>query len=305
MIKTQKPLLSFLIVAIILAVALFTPAHAQTDLPEEAYISGLVGYAQAYTLSCEARSAVDWAAFFDFSISEYDFLDALPRSDDPELGFVGRINGIWGNIPPYDYGVHAPPVATVLREVGVPAADHINLTWDNLRREIASNRPVIVWVISDMWDGTPITYTTQGGRQVAVAYYEHTMILTAYTPSSITVVDPLFGQVKTFPLNSFLKSWAVLGNQAILYLSSGSTATPEPTHTLTPTATPTQTPTPTPTQTPTPTPTATPVEFYTVANGDTLLKIAERFNITWQDLTVRNNLSYPYFIYPGIVLNVH
>ena len=177
-----------------------------------------------------------------------------------------------------------------------------HLGWDDLRFEIASGRPVIVWVISDMWDGQAIPYTTQAGNQVNVAYYEHSMILIGYDQTTVTVVDPLFGYTKIFPLESFLKSWAVLEHMAVVAYEPEPTPTPEPT--LAPTQTPTPLPTATPTIIPSPTPSATPIGFYTVKAGDTLIGIAKHFNISWQTLTRHNDLQYPYFIYPGNVLRV-
>ena len=95
-----------------------TPAPTPVSLPSSAYIDGMSGQDQFYKLDCESRSAVDWARHFGKNIDELDFLNHLPKSDDPETGFVGNPNGIWGNIPPNDYGVHAPPVANLLKEYG-------------------------------------------------------------------------------------------------------------------------------------------------------------------------------------------
>ncbi|MCS6908466.1 MAG: LysM domain-containing protein [Anaerolineales bacterium] len=75
------------------------------------------------------------------------------------------------------------------------------------------------------------------------------------------------------------------------------TATPTPTETPTPTNTPTVTPLPTdtPTATLTPTETATPTASgpfpYTVQEGDTLIGIAEKFNVDFFVLVAINNLD--------------
>ncbi len=287
----MKPV-SFHIHALLLIMALLTvpwplAAKAQ-DLPEEAYVCCIYGAPQTYTLSCEARAAVDWAAFFGYNISEFDFMAALPESDNPEKGFVGYWNGTWGNIPPDSYGVHPPPVAETLRIFGVPAQARQNLSWNDLRYEIAAGRPVIVWVIAQMWPGTPIAYTDADGHTTLVAPFEHTMILTGYSPSSVRVVDVLTGETKFFYLDAFLESWRVLGNRAIL---AGETL-PVSTSTPTPTATPT----------PTPAPTATPIWTHLVLPGDSLIAIAQNHHIPWRGLAEANGLPYPYFIYPGDVL---
>ena len=218
-------------------------------------------------------------------------MSALPASDNPDEGFVGYWNDVWGNIPPNSYGVHPPPVAQTLRDFGVPAESHSNLIWDDLRREIAAGRPVIVWVVAQMWPGTPVEYTAQNGDTVSVAHFEHTMILTGYNAASVEVVDAYSGMTEYFYIDAFLDSWAVLGNRAIL------AGEPEPT--------PIPTQTPLPTSTPTPTPSPTPIGQVTVQVGDTLLGVAASFGTTWQALVSVNGLVYPYFIYPGDVLQLH
>lgn len=123
------------------------------DLPEKAYIAGVIGHPQTYPLSCEARSAVDWAAYWGVTISEWEFLSSLPVSDNPDEGFVGDPNDPVGSLPPLGYGVHAGPVAALLQKYGFAAEAGRGLSWDDLRSEIAAGRPAIVWVINQMWPG--------------------------------------------------------------------------------------------------------------------------------------------------------
>lgn len=185
------------------------------DLPERAIVEGVLGRPQTYTLSCESRSAVDWARFWGASISETEFLSRLPRSDNPNVGFVGDPNGLWGGTPPYSYGVHAYPVADLLREYGLDAEAHEGLSWDELRMEIANGRPVIVWVVGQMWGGNSIEYTASDGEVVRVAAFEHTMILVGYDEATVQAIDASTGWQQNYPLKAFLRSWSVLGNMAI------------------------------------------------------------------------------------------
>ena len=185
------------------------------DPPAEARISGLRGYDQTLPLSCESRSAVDWAGFFGYTINELDFQERLPRSDDPDAGFVGDALGVWGNIPPRDYGVHAVPVAELLEEYGLPAAAHRGMTLEELKAEIAAGRPVITWVIGHVIPGTPQSYTSRAGRQVTVAAREHTVIVVGYTTEVIFVQDG--GWFYARALKHFEDSWDVLGNMAVVY----------------------------------------------------------------------------------------
>lgn len=257
---------------------LFTTAAQAEDIPNQAYISGVVGHAQLYILSCEARSAADWAAYWGVEINETDFLNRLPLSDNPNEGFVGDPNDPWGNIPPASYGVHADPVANLLRAYGLDAHADTGLSWKELKTEVAAGHPVIVWVIGSIWAGTPRIYKTEDGQKVTVANNEHTMILIGYDENSVQLVDALTGYTVTHSVENFLSSWEVLGNMAITGEGSGQSQTDEQQAQNE---------------------TAETENAYTVERGDTLNKVAARWDVSWEDLAAWNNISYPYTIYPG------
>ena len=216
-----------LVIWIVLALSLASPAQAGA-LPPRASIQGFKGNAQSANLSCEARSAVDWAAYWGVRIGEKKFLARLPRSSNPDEGFVGNPNDAWGNIPPASYGVYAAPVAELLRKLGLDANARRNLDWDDLRGEIAAGRPVIVWVVGQMWKGMPLKYVSPDGHKTTVARYEHTMVLTGYEPGKVQVMDAYTGERQTYPLSTFLASWGTLGRMAVM---GGGRVKPQPTQT--------------------------------------------------------------------------
>ena len=194
-----------------------TPSFTPTGtLPSSGKIKGITGYRQSMPLSCESRSAVDWAAYFGKSINEYTFFNGLPVHDNPDKGFVGSVYGSWGQIPPAPYGVHAKPVAQRLREFGLKAQAVGGLTFKELRAEITAGQPVIVWIVGHVNRGTPIPYTASGGAVTTVARFEHTVIVIGYTEHKVTVLDG--AKVYTRYKKEFLKSWDVLGNQAVIWL---------------------------------------------------------------------------------------
>jgi LysM repeat protein len=265
--------------AILLAVMLFgsLPSEAQADdIPGKMILTGVPAHPQSYSLSCESRAAVDWAGYWGIPISESEFLARLPRSDNPDAGFVGNPNDPWGSIPPASYGVHAGPVAEVLRQYGLDARAGSDLTWDDLRAQIAGGSPAIVWIIGQMWGGLPIEYETESGDTVTVARFEHTMILYGYDEWYAYVVDTYSGAYQVFSINTFLSSWSVLGNTAVI---SGSENTGKP-------STPQ-------------TPVQNLPETYTVQRGDYLIGIAQKFSLAWEELASLNDLNYPYTLYAG------
>ena len=54
------------------------PDPALAFPPDYYQIEGVVTYPQWFTLDCEARTAVDWAAFFGYSIDNMEFLGRHP-----------------------------------------------------------------------------------------------------------------------------------------------------------------------------------------------------------------------------------
>lgn len=264
-----------LLILSLLATFNLAPSYAPITqaAPSQAYVSGFVGRAQQYSLSCESRSAVDWASYWGISISEGEFLNNLPRSDNPNEGFVGNVNDPWGFIPPASYGVHAEPVARLLRAYGLDAHAYEGLSWQDLQVEIAAGRPVIVWVIGSIWAGTPRSYTTQDGQTVRVANNQHTMTLIGYDENSVQLVDALTGHTVVHSIQNFLTSWAVLGNMAV---AGAGAPRPEPSSQEL----------------------AAP-QLYTVQAGDTLNRIAARLGLSWLDLAAWNAITYPYAVFPG------
>jgi uncharacterized protein YvpB len=192
-----------------------TPTITPT-LPSQAKIKGIKGYSQSMPLSCESRSAVDWARYFGKSINEYKFFNGLPVHSNPDKGFVGSVYGSWGQIPPNPYGVHSVPIAHRLREFGLNAKAVRHMTWEELKTELAEGKPVIVWVVGHVARGTPVPYTAAGGAVTTVARFEHTVIAIGYTENKITVLDG--SRVYTRHKGEFMKSWGVLENQAVIWI---------------------------------------------------------------------------------------
>ena len=178
-------------------------------------ISGVIGREQWYTLDCEARSAADWAAFFGHSINYAEFIGRLPYSDDPEVGFVGNLNGSMGQLPPQSYGVHPPPIAGLLQSFGVPAQAVKGFSWEELKAEILAGHPVITWIVNYPFAIETREYTASTGNTTIIARFEHTWIITGFNSQYVTVVDSQWRY--RMNINEFLSRWAALGNMAIIY----------------------------------------------------------------------------------------
>lgn len=202
----------------------YTPSPTETllptvpppeGLPSEAYITDISGYPQIANLDCESRTAVDFAAYFGISISEMDFINQLPQSDNPNDGFVGSIYDEKGQLPPSSYGVYARPVAALLRAYGLNAWDQSGMSFDTIQSEVANSRPVMVWVIGNVWPGSgSSTYVTSSGASVLIANWEHTVMIIGYNSQYVTVLDG--NLIYERDISTFLSSWSVLGNMGIV-----------------------------------------------------------------------------------------
>ena len=183
-------------------------------LPTEYTISILRGHRQLLSIDCEAAAAVDWANFFGVKIDERVFQNELPRSDNPDFGFVGDVNGVWGELPPHGYGVYAGPVARLLTAYGLPAKAYKGYTLDQLKAKVAQGIPVIAWVVGSVDRGSPRFYIDSEGRRVTVAAYEHVVIVIGYSDLRIRYMSE--GVTHYAATETFLQSWRVLGNMVVV-----------------------------------------------------------------------------------------
>ena len=190
------------------------PASGQTR-PDRVNLR-LSGKAQERSLSCESRSACDLLAYYGRPMDEDAFRLGIPMSDNPDLGFVGDVNGPGEQLPPAGYGVHAEPIAARLRAVGLPATASRGRDLDWLRDRLAEGRPVIVWATGMLDAPQPVTMRDASGRAFVVARGEHTFLAVGYEPGRILLVDSATGAEKAVPERRFDASWAVLGRQAVV-----------------------------------------------------------------------------------------
>jgi len=89
-------------------------------------------------------------------------------------------------------------------------------TIEQIKQEIASDQPVIAWVIGNCEGGIPYEYFDKEGSVVTVAAYEHVVILTGYNEESIRYMNN--GKFFFFFIENFKNTWSVLGNM-VVYLT--------------------------------------------------------------------------------------
>lgn len=192
------------------------PEEPSSDLPSSARVEGIAGHPQNFTLDCEARSAVDMAGYLGVGIDEIEFLGRLPKSDDPNSGFVGNYWDARGMLPPNSYGVYASPIAALLQEYGLNAEAVYGMSWDDVRAEVANGRPVMTWVVGNTWQGQAIDYTPSNGNTTRVVSFEHTVLVIGYDEADAILLDGDW--IYRRPVQTYLDSWGALGNMAVRVL---------------------------------------------------------------------------------------
>ena len=185
------------------------------DLPPSAMLEGLMGHPQQRNLSCESRSATDLAAYWGADFTEDAFFRRLPKSDNPQRGFVGDVDMPAGSMPPLGYGVYAEPIAATLRSFGLDAGAHRGMDVNTLKEELAAQRPVIVWATYGMQLPGVETWVSSDGVESPVVRWQHTFVAVGYDESGVYLVDAYDGAVKQFSYEAFVAAWDQLGRMGV------------------------------------------------------------------------------------------
>ncbi|MEA3346203.1 MAG: C39 family peptidase [Chloroflexota bacterium] len=173
---------------------------------------GVSLHEQTHSLSCEAASVAMVADFFGVSLTEEEVIEALPRNENPNLGFRGHIDGPTGGLE--DYGVHAAPIKKLLTEHGLRAAE-VEGGLDGVRRALKAGHPVIAWITYHLWEQTPVELELSSGAKMKMVPYEHTVVIEGYTEDGLWALDPYDGERQFLPWMDFERSWGYLDQMAL------------------------------------------------------------------------------------------
>ena len=177
-------------------------------------LEALEGRPQARRLTCESRAAADLLAYHGRPASEAEVFAQIPRSDNPDVGFVGDPDEEPGGLPPHGYGVHAAPVAAALRALGMDAqaVSGRDLAW--LREETDEGRPVLVWITGSCTPSSASALVDGGGRPFRAVRWEH-VVLVLRVRAGVLVLDPATGHRVTFDPIEFDEAWALFDRAAV------------------------------------------------------------------------------------------
>ncbi len=179
------------------------PVEVKLDAPR---------YKQAHSLTCEASAASMVANFHGVSLSEEEIIKALPRDENPHLGFRGRLDGAPGGLT--DYGVYANPIRKILIANGLEAT-YVEDGLEGIKRALDRKHPVIAWVTYRLWVQEPVEITLSTGQKVKMVNYEHTVVITGYNQEGFWVNDPYDGQEYFYRSTDFARAFGYLDNMAL------------------------------------------------------------------------------------------
>ncbi len=169
-------------------------------------------YKQAHSLTCESAAAAMVANFYRIPLSEEEIIEALPRDDNPNLGFRGRLDGVPGGLT--NYGVYAEPIREVLIANGLEVT-YIENGLEGIERALDRRHPVIAWVTYRLRRQQPVEITLNSGQKVKMVNYEHTVVVTGYNQEGFWVNDPFDGQEYFYNSTDLARAFGYLDNMAL------------------------------------------------------------------------------------------
>ncbi len=200
-------------------------ALAAAPTPKGAVRLNVPYHRQQHALSCEVASLLMALQYRGVTTTENELIAQLPVSDpgprspgniwgDPNLGFVGNING---SMPNTGYGVYEQPIddlATKYRPAKIIASG----TLADLIDALTNNDPVVVWGV--IGNGSDISWKTSAGLVVKAQLNEHARTLIGYTgtsdnPQQLILLDPIYGEIR-MKVADFLANWGKLDDRAVV-----------------------------------------------------------------------------------------
>ena len=169
-------------------------------------------YEQAHSLTCESSAASMAANFYGVRLSEEEIIEALPRDENPNLGFRGRLDGASGGLT--DYGVYAEPIRKILTANGLETT-YVEGGLAGIKRALDRRHPVIAWVTYRLRVQQPVEIALSTGQKVKMVNYEHTVVVTGYNQEGFWVNDPYDGQEHFYKSTDFARAFGYLDNMAL------------------------------------------------------------------------------------------
>ena len=177
---------------------------------------------QEHSLSCEIASLKMALSALGFNVAESELLakmdfDSSPKTasswGDPNLGFVGSING---KMPETGYGVYWDPIARLASAYTL--AETAQFDAKKLAEELKNGHPVIAWGF--VGSGKRMFWTAPSGRKIDAVQGEHARTVVGYwgsadSPSGFVILDPIYGKLY-WKTETLMKNWSAFNRIGII-----------------------------------------------------------------------------------------
>lgn len=181
---------------------------------------------QEHALSCETAALRIALNYYGAGVTEDELLENLhfdtkePRSPqgiwgDPELGFVGDIDG--SVFKGTGYGVYEKPILDLALKYR-PSLIMENPSLSKILEEVKNGHPVIVWGL--LSKRKTIVWQTEEGKKIEVHPGEHARVVAGFygpvaNPTKIILMDPIYGKIK-MSKEKFTSDWKVMENRTVV-----------------------------------------------------------------------------------------
>jgi uncharacterized protein YvpB len=185
---------------------------------------------QEHSLSCEAAALQMALGTLGREVAESDLLARLARDPtprqvqpdgsvewgDPELGFVGSLDGVFAQD---GYGVYEQPIADLARAEGFPGSTPLKeADPEQVYDAVAAGYPVIIWIPYDGDVKGRGAWTTPAGEEIDYVVTEHAVVLAGVDEDGVTYADPYTATFQHMPFDRFQAAMAELGNRAVIVM---------------------------------------------------------------------------------------
>ena len=221
---------------LLLAPAALLRAPTTVHAASSASIS-VVPVVQKYGLDCEAAALQMALAAVGITASQDQLLrqfgadlrrpvmtNGVPSQwGDPYQTFVGQVTGSFAVT---GYGVYYPPIVNAAIAEGAAASGGEGWQPAQLYAAVAAGHPVVVLAPHLMTPSSVGQWTAWDGRQVWYSNHDHAQVLIGYDDNAgtVTLADPLDGQIHTFSMSVFESRFAVFHSMAVEVSTGGSSA---------------------------------------------------------------------------------
>jgi LysM repeat protein len=176
-------------------------------------LRGMPVQQQSLPLSCEAAAVSMATAYWGHQVSEWVFIENLPTSPNPHLGFRGSVTGAFGSTS--DYGVYAEPFVPLLDRYGfVGDVFYADGDASLLKEQLQQGTPVVVW-LTNMTSAQTRTYAWADGNRFALVPQEHAVVVYGYDDNRVFVADPGDGALRQFDWDDFIRSWGYFDGMSL------------------------------------------------------------------------------------------